>query len=1021
MKKFSFLICAFIGISIFAQTGPGGVGSTDGSSSLELWLMPSSMKDSDGNTPSNGETIQSWEDLSGNNSHAYYLNSSSPGSVGSASYSENYQNSYSSFNASNLNGNFRTNNNVDARTMIVANNPGSHSFIGGLIGYNSDFGIRRTKYNTNQWQTIGADEYNNDCWTSESGESYINGNGSINPNNNVNGIEHNQKFHIITQVRTTTSSTHNVNEKLYLGGYYTWSGQTRPLNGEISETIIFSHKITLAERTIVENYLSAKYDLELASNGNGFYKMDKSNFGDFDFDVAGIGQATDGSSHLHSRGTGIVEIQNPNSIVDKQFLFWGSNLKGVENYQFEYNSSSASYRLNNKWRADTRGPSGFTTFAPVDFSIHMSEVDMSALNTNCYSLRLIVSNNENFNNATKYNLIQNGNTWSAEDVQFNDQDYFTVEYNPIILWDGTAYRNGSGNNECPAMTDSCMKFLCDAQANTDTIAILSDNAEVKELEVKAGNTLVIEDSVVLYIEEGIQLDGDIRLLGDAQIIQNHNETSKVTGNGKLYRERKSLHPTKYTVQYISSPVSVTGTNKHDVTDVIHTGGIFNTATGVYEGITNNSTHNSHSYSTDPYGATDSPLTMSNYWFWKFRNGTVYTDWQFVRDASVEVFTGEGFSTKGTGRDEIYVFIGTPNDGNYSLNVTANTENLLGNPYPSAMDAHKFINDNLPIIEGTLHFWDHVSATSHDIEDYEGGYGYLNLSTAVAAVHISDSNTNLIGAKLPKKHLTVGQGFFVKTNNDGNIIFNNNQRIHKTEDNDESILLRNPIPSRLLKISMGHYKNEEKIGTRQIAIAFKEGLSTAHDNGYDSKMVDIHNTDFYWKFDNNENNYVIATVSKFHLDQEIPLVVKAEHSGKYLFKIDEKKAINAKVFLKDSYYGMSYELTEEPLEYIIDQGEHENRFSVIFKPLGHFNLGIENNPLENIQLFYAKDQKEIVVRTNQALEYISMFNLIGQKVLEQNISENKTEYRIPVKETISNGIYGVRIKTKNGEKSFKLKI
>ena len=33
-----------------------------------------------------------------------------------------------------------------------------------------------------------------------------------------------------------------------------------------------------------------------------------------------------------------------------------------------------------------------------------------------------------------------------------------------------------------------------------------------------------------------------------------------------------------------------------------------------------------------------------------------------------------------------------------------TSTLIGNPYPSAIDAHKFIDDNAGVIEGTLYLW-----------------------------------------------------------------------------------------------------------------------------------------------------------------------------------------------------------------------------------------------------------------------------------------------------------------------------
>ena len=59
MKTLLLLFALVIVIDVNAQTGPGGVGKTDGTSDLVLWL--------DANTVSatNGSTVTSWADQSG--------------------------------------------------------------------------------------------------------------------------------------------------------------------------------------------------------------------------------------------------------------------------------------------------------------------------------------------------------------------------------------------------------------------------------------------------------------------------------------------------------------------------------------------------------------------------------------------------------------------------------------------------------------------------------------------------------------------------------------------------------------------------------------------------------------------------------------------------------------------------------------------------------------------------------------------------------------------------------------------
>ncbi len=997
------------------QNGPGGVGNTDGSSALELWLIPESMKNSGGLTPSNGETIYQWNDMSGNNSHAYYLQNNTASQKGKGVYVTNSVNSYASFDGQDLNRNFRTTNYVNGRSIFVANTPGSHNFIGGLVGFEGDKGIRRTKTNPNQWQAIGAEENNDDAWSGTQGNSFIDG---------ASGYTHNQKFHILTQLRKINNGGTNVNNRFFLGGYYAyyWYGwDVREFNGSMSEVIVFSDQITLAERIIIENYLSAKYGSELASNGNGFYKMDKSSNGNFDFHVAGIGKASDGSSHLHSKGTGIVSMKNPSSISNNEFIFWGADTKNIHDYHFNYNSMNFSYRLSNTWRVDKKNDVG-----NVDIAFEMTDIDMETIDSDCNDFKLIVSSSESFGTYVSYPLTQNGTEWSASGVSFSDGDYFTLEYLPMIGWNGYAYKNGSGTNEAPSMVDGCKRLMIDSQNSSGMTAILSENAEVKELVVKEGNTLVIEDGIALFIEDGMQLDGDIRLLGDAQIIQKHSESSKVTGEGKMYRQRKSLHPTKYTVQYLSSPVSSETGDKHDVTDVIHVGGNYDELIyGGYQGVTANSNHSEYTYVESPFDAGTAPLQLSNYWLWRFVDGSSYNDWEFIRDEFVKVKAGEGFSIKGTGRDETYVFIGKPNDGIYTTTISPNNESVLGNPYPSAFDSNKFILDNINVIKnGTLHFWDHVSATYHGIEDYSGGFATLNLLTGVKAIHIN-TGEELIGAKTPQRYLPVGQGFIVLgSTSGGTITFDNSQRVHKTEETSESFLLRttNNQESQvsILKMSFGHFTENNQLGLRQIAAGFKEGLTTDHENGYDSEMIDEQETDIFWKFQGNDRKYVIIGVSEFHVDHELPLAVKTERDGIHTFKIDELINIDAKVFLKDRATSLTHELSDIPFEYFIEKGYHDNRFSIVFEPQEGLDIAEDN--LNEIKVFYSNLTNEIVIQTkNETIEQVSMFNLLGQSIINKKVESLKTEYKVPIQETISEGVYLINVKTEKGIKSIKIKI
>ena len=193
--------------------------------------------------------------------------------------------------------------------------------------------------------------------------------------------------------------------------------------------------------------------------------------------------------------------------------------------------------------------------------------------------------------------------------------------------------------------------------------------------------------------------------------------------------------------------------------------------------------------------------ISTRWLHTFKDGVTYYDWVNF-DENTNINPGIGYTQKGTGIDtnpdpliteQQYIFEGKPNNGTIKFNATDTggpgsvegssfTSYLIGNPYPSALDADEFIRDNIdfengslnPIIQGTILLWEQWAGNSHYLTEYEGGYGYINLTGTVRAyqhpdVVISDpTNPDNRGIKIPTKFIPVGQAFFVEVVNDGNI-------------------------------------------------------------------------------------------------------------------------------------------------------------------------------------------------------------------------------------------------------------
>jgi hypothetical protein len=91
------------------------------------------------------------------------------------------------------------------------------------------------------------------------------------------------------------------------------------------------------------------------------------------------------------------------------------------------------------------------------------------------------------------------------------------------------------------------------------------------------------------------------------------------------------------------------------------------------------------------------------------------------------------------------FTGVPNNGPFNVSTGAiGNSILLGNPYPSSIDADKFLADNSTKIEGTLYFWTHstkINGNDYTANDYASYNGTGSVATGNYYPEWIDDNGN----------------------------------------------------------------------------------------------------------------------------------------------------------------------------------------------------------------------------------------------------------------------------------------
>lgn len=524
------------------------------------------------------------------------------------------------------------------------------------------------------------------------------------------------------------------------------------------------------------------------------------------------------------------------------------------------------------------------------------------------------------------------------------------------------------------------------------------------------NELTVTGDRELNVTHYLRLNGTIDLEGESQLVQPVNSNLVATVNGRLERDQQGTQ-NRYTYNYWSSPVGASAVN-----------GSY-TVAGVMRDGTNPASPQPITWLTGSYnGALTTPISLADFWIWKFDNrlDDDYSEWQHVRSTGT-LLAGEGFTLKGPGTTPIatpqnYVFIGVPNNGTITRPINIGNDYLVGNPYPSAIDANQFITDN-PNLNGNLYFWEHYGGSNHNLKDYQGGYGIYNLSGGVQAVADPDVSPLGTPVKTPRRYVPVSQGFFVVATSTGNVTFNNNQRIfvteagntnswffraHKVEETlngqnenkTESIADNRAEEDTRMKFRIGY--NSPQGYHRQLLLTIDPKTTLGYDWGYDGELRETFIEDMYWSLNN--SSYIIQAIGAIDAATELPLGLKTKAAGVIEIMVDALENVpdSQEIYLKDKLTGETHNLRSGKFITSVSASTlDENRFAITFE--NEETLGTnEAEALEKGFKIVYLNQSEILKinnNTSKKTEGAAVYNLLGQEVLNIKFTENQKEISV----------------------------
>ena len=416
------------------------------------------------------------------------------------------------------------------------------------------------------------------------------------------------------------------------------------------------------------------------------------------------------------------------------------------------------------------------------------------------------------------------------------------------------------------------------------------------------------------------------------------------------------------------------------------------------------------------------------------------DWQ-LRAAGDLMTPGVGYAATHspaaytTATNYNYSFRGPLNTGIISVSVERNdTElgdtnwNLIGNPYPSAIDATLFFNENnysanpsTGTLDGAIYLWSHStppSATNNGNQQINFDLNdYITLNYTGSSV---SGVTNYIAS---------GQGFFVTYSDaapstTGTVTFNNNMRV---DGNNNQFF-------RTSNINANTNTSENKLWLKltndfglkdNIMIGYVNGATAVNDGAaYDAKTNGAYTKTmtFYSLIPGDTEKLSVQgkAISDLNINETIYIgfLNKIDMPTVYTISIDNFEGdflANNTAYIKDNLLNTYHDLSASAYSFTSEVGEFNDRFEIVFT---NPTLSIDQFTLNEINttiISLTNDDVKFIAPKNLSISSVTIYDNLGRKIINLKGSEQTETYHL---NTLSQSVYLAEIELSNKQKIIK---
>lgn len=560
--------------------------------------------------------------------------------------------------------------------------------------------------------------------------------------------------------------------------------------------------------------------------------------------------------------------------------------------------------------------------------------------------------------------------------------------NKTKIWKGVENNDwNNANNWSPVGVPSIDN--CVLVPDSVTISGSGYNAYGKNLNVKSTGTLNVNSDNNLTIAEEVIVSsgGTLQFENNASLIQINN----VANSGNIIYKRAADNIKGSDYVYWSSPVanqaintiysSPTSGPKYKWNTLVSNGNGANgnTSQGNWAGASGNTMGTATGYivrGSSSFGMT--ATTINSTFTGVPNNGTI------TKEVSRGSYTGATYN----GANGVAI---TNLDDNY---------NLIGNPYPSAINALEFLSTNSSVLNGQVKLWSHGSSPStSNSNQFYNTFAYNYSSSDYITINFTGSTTP--GAS---EIIKAGQAFFVIMQ-DGpttttNVTFNNSLRrnassnpyannnffknsdTNKTATNNSEATTFDAFERNRIWLDIVDSNNN----SNRAVIGYVSGATMAEDNLYDA-FSPSSSMRLYSLI--NEKEFLIqGRALPFEDTDEVPLGFSVSTAGNYHIAINAIDGLfegNQEIYLKDELLNVYHDLKSAPYSFTATVGNHNDRFKLVYK-----NTVLSTTTFTENEVQIAKNNGIIdIVSGNETMQNVKVFDIRGRLIVEKNNVDNNT--------------------------------